>query len=664
MWLRLCSFQDLGRPAWIAALCLCCSSCTPIKNPKEKGGDNAQVSSDVSTSQPEAGGAALSDSGSDDAGKPGSSPDSASDTPRAGNKNRGGASAETGGALPAEGTAGASAAEQTDAGARAPAESEAEPVDDEDPSYVPRTDPAGDTETVLAAEMADMDALRRLAQWNKLPVFAAGVLREQNAQDRGTGTRDEMALWPALTDGNRDLSNFICRGAQATVSVGTIAYLYDEPSCAEDYVRGVEMARFTGSGRMVRLWMTATGVTPGVEVRDEWLRIYVDDNPRPIAQLRVDQLLGGAPDEIFSTPFGSGARSSVAWHYPVVFSTKLVVALDHLGSDYFYEIDAVLDDAPQQRVAGGKRRASRDPAHARLSNPSPVPTDAVMLGQEVIALGASQQHHVELTGPATISELSLRVAQGKLAALSGVRIVAHWDDAATAAIDVPILSLFAAVAAAPNPGSLALTSRVDGNDQVFSLRLPMPFRSKAVWDLVNTGTGAAEFTLAWNGQATVPDAAFGHLGVQSHEAAIPLTGNDQAVANVSGRGRLVGVCGDLVGAPESSVLGSAQSNPMDLARGDMHITVDGELTLQSTATDHYSDNALYFADSPRSTPFAQTWNRLVDDAADQGQVSFCRWHVLGGEIDFKSSLSVTHEAAQRDTSIIKTHRTVAYFYTE
>jgi hypothetical protein len=103
---------------------------------------------------------------------------------------------------------------------------------------------------------------------------------------------------------------------------------------------------------------------------------------------------------------------------------------------------------------------------------------------------------------------------------------------------------------------------------------------------------------------------------------------------------------------------------MDLARGDMRVVVDDELALQSTATDHYANNALYFTDAPRGTPFAQAWGRVVTESENRGQISFCRWHVLGNEIDFKRSLSVSREAAQRDTSIIDLHRTVAYTYLE
>jgi hypothetical protein len=260
--------------------------------------------------------------------------------------------------------------------------------------------------------------------------------------------------------------------------------------------------------------------------------------------------------------------------------------------------------------------------------------------------------------------MQLRVPQDKVASLSAVRVVGHWDDATSPAIDLPLLGLFAASEAVPNPGTLALTSAVEGNELVLRLRVPMPFQSRAVWDVINTGADAADLTLAWSGVTAVPDQPYGHLSVQYEQQAIPLSSNELNVAQITGRGRLVGLCGDIAGRRESSVLGSMLSNPMDLSRGDVRIMVDGEVALQSTSSDTYADNALYFADSPRATPFAATWNRVADDNADRGQASFCRWHVLGNEIDFKSSLSVTREAAQRDPSIITLNRSVAYVYIE
>lgn len=672
------------RCLWLASVCTCALGCTPVNSPNAGAANGAQTDEHAASKLTDAAAASPDDNASGDAGAPGTGHRDASAAAHAGDSPTRAAEAE-GSALPSgmpadksgDGPADNSGSHSDDSSragaADGPAGSQAEPASagDEgstndpadDDAYVPRTDPPDPNETLIPKETADNDALTRLSRWSLLPVFAAATLHEQNAQDRGNASREEIALFASLDDGNRDLSNFICKGAQSTVSTGTIAYLYDEAACREEYVRGVEMARFEGSGRMVRLWMTVTSIEPGLQLSGEWVRIYVDDNPRPITQLRLDQLVAGAADELFATPFGSGAKNSIAWHYPVVFSTKLVVALDHLTSDYFYEIDAVLDDVPQRRVGGGTRRNARDAAHARLANASPVPDDAVQLARETLALGPGDSRTITLAGPATIDEMVLRVPQDKLASLAAVRITGHWDGAASPAIDLPLLSLFASARVVPAVSSLALAASVDGSDQVLALRLPMPFEKQAAWDLVNTGDEAAELSLTWRGHPGVPSQPYGHLHVQFQEAPIPLTQIEQSIASAETRGRYVGTCADLTGRSESSVLGSTQSDPMDLARGDVRVMVDGELALQSTATDHYADNAIYFADSPKSTPFAQTWGRVQNASADPpGQISFCRWHVLGNEIDFKRSLAVSREAAQRDTSIVSLHRTVAYLY--
>src|SRR5262249_41932783 len=152
--------------------------------------------------------------------------------------------------------------------------------------------------------------------------------RQKSSQDRGRSVENESSLFrPILTNGERDLNNFVCRSADLDVGPIGVPYLYDEMErCPEDYVHGAVLARFEGSGRMLRLAITSADLTMnGITVMNEMLRIYVDDNPRALVQVRLDQLLTGSAGEIFATPFGSIAMNSIAWYYPVVFSTKLVV---------------------------------------------------------------------------------------------------------------------------------------------------------------------------------------------------------------------------------------------------------------------------------------------------------------------------------------------------
>lgn len=227
---------------------------------------------------------------------------------------------------------------------------------------------------------------------------------------------------------------------------------------------------------------------------------------------------------------------------------------------------------------------------------------------------------------------------------------------------MPLLALFGALRGPVTGSNLALAGAVDGGDQLLSLRLPMPFRHTAVWTFTNTGADAVPLALEWIGEEQLPGEDFGHLNLQYAQATLPITQIAQTVAQANSRGRLVGMCADL-GHTERSVVGESYADPLNVLSGDVRATSDGQIVLDSISTDSYADNAFYFNDSPKSTPFAQNWNRVRSSAAQPpGQVSFCRWHVLGNEIDFETELKLTRNAARKDLSIVELHRTVACLY--
>ena len=557
----------------------------------------------------------------------------------------------------------------TDAGVIAPAadggkEDAAAPSDPGPPAVRPDRprDPLPLTQTEIPGETADAEALKTLSKWQLLPVFSSARRLQQNSSDRGTNSVGEERLLPIFADGNRDLNNFICKSRDATLDVPTVSYNYDMDHCPEDYVHGVELARVEGSGRMSRLWFTSSTPNPGLSLSNEMLRIYVDDNPRPLVQARLSDALHGTAGDIFAAPFGSGASNSMTWYYPVVFSNKLVVVFDNLHDMYFYEVDVVLDEQPKERWAPLTGLPERDAAHARLAMPSPRAASDVTQKTEHLSLAPGALQQVTLQGPSTTNELQLRVPSGKLSTLSAVTISVKWDHGAASAIDLPLLGLFAAQLAPPEKNSLALAATLDANDIVLSLRLPMPFRVAAEWTLTNTGAEATELDLTWLGAPGVPSSEFGFLHTQRFETALPADKVEQTVAQISARGRLVGMCFDIASNGETSTLGSF-AQPLNFGSGDVTFTIDGKKASFSTSTDAYVDDSFSFVDAPRSTAFAHSWNKLSSPERDpQGQLSFCRWHVLGSEVDFGQELVVTHEIAQRDPSYLRLHRSTAYYY--
>ncbi|HET6340526.1 MAG TPA: DUF2961 domain-containing protein [Polyangiales bacterium] len=526
------------------------------------------------------------------------------------------------------------------------------------------TEPLAADQIFIPGETADAEALRRLTDWSQLPVLGTGRYLQRSSSDRKQPNDAEEMLFPLVAHDNRDLNNFVCKSADAKLGTSILGYHYDLETCPDAYVRGVTLARYEGSGELVRLWMTVSSISqPGGMLANEILRIYVDDNPRPLVQARLVDVMSGAAGEIFAPPFGAASDAFLAWYYPLVFGKKLVVAIDQLSSDYYFQTDVVLDAEPKARFAPLARLDERDHASAQLRAATPAP-EAKVLGSESITLARDQPRSVKLTGPATIQELRLRVASDKLASLASVRVSVRWDAAEKSAMDLSLLDLFAARRAVVARGNLALASSLEGGEQVLSLRLPMPFKTSAEWTFRQTGDGNVDFKLEWLGAAQVPEATFGYLNVQQNEAPLPAMQLDQPVARASGRGRFIGMCADLEGRADSS-LGLFGTSPLNFLEGDVRAMVDGQLALDGTGTEDYPDNAFYFRDTPKATPFSQSWD-LVNNASSTppGQVSFCRWQVLGSEVDFQSDFSATHELAIGDASIVDLHRTIAFLYLE
>jgi len=515
---------------------------------------------------------------------------------------------------------------------------------------------------VLAPELADAAALHALGAWERLPVLGAGRYQQQSSRDRNWPDEPDESLDPMFRHGNRDLNNFICKSTDAQLGeVHGLPLRFDRETCEEAYVRGAVIARYEGSGVLRRFWLTAAALLWGGGLTTERLRIYVDDNPRPIVQLPLAQVMSGQAGEVFAPPFGAGSRTFVAWYYPVVFAKKLVVALDDLPSEYYFQTDAVLDREPRVRFAPAERLPERDRAIRLLTAASPVSQGAAGLARESLRLNPDERRGVTLPGPATIEQLRLRAPSAMLASLAGVRVSVRWDGAQQPALDLPLLELFAAGRSVVARSALALAASTDGADQLLSLRLPMPFAQRAQWELHNTSAAAVSFELDWSGVRTVPDAAYGHLHAQRDELPLPAAQLEQTFAQAGRRGRYIGMCADVAGTPDPNFVVSA---PLHLLEGDVRAEADGALALDGTGTEDYPDNSFYFLDTPKATPFAQSWAVTGSTPSLQptGTASFCRWQVLGNELDFRGSFKGTFEIAQHDTAIVQLHRTLAFLY--
>jgi hypothetical protein len=489
---------------------------------------------------------------------------------------------------------------------------------------------AGPDDFVVPVETADALALSRLNSFADLPVLGSTVHRQQSSRDRLTGAPPPVAL---VANGNRDMNNFVCKSDDAEADPAQLVpYVFDQEACAENYVHGFVLARFEGAGELVRFWLTALSLRAG-SFDDEVFRLYVDDAPSPLVQVPLASVVDGSAGEIFAPPFGAGAPDHVAWRYPVVFAKKLIVAVDRLGAlDLVYHQSDVLLSA-EPRHAAKQRLAARDDA---------IPALAPTFGAPVaitLPAGASQEV-LSLSGPRTLRAVRVTSADD----LSDVQLMASFDGAQT--MDLPLLELFAAASAEPDGASLALGPGLE-------LRLPMPFSSSTHWTLANHGSSPVSLTLETDDAPGVPEGDWRPLHVIRSETLAPTTAADHPVANLTGPGRVVGVCALLQGHG----LSTGFADPLNFLEGDERVTLDGELAIDGTGTEDYFDSAFYFASGSFASPFAQAWG--VDPA---GEISACRWHVLSDRLDFQSQLEFQLEIGPGAPDLLDRYRTVTFAY--
>jgi hypothetical protein len=254
------------------------------------------------------------------------------------------------------------------------------------------------------------------------------------------------------------------------------------------------------------------------------------------------------------------------------------------------------------------------------------------------------------------------VPDAAVAVLNMIDVAVNWDNNTVAAIAMPLGDLFASemgmADAATSSLPLAITKA--NGETTLNLRLPMPFMTKAVVTLTNRGA-ATTLNIAIDGLLSLPAEPWGHLIAIRSETVGPTTNAYHPIATVTGQGRLVGTC--LMAQGHSSPLFSSfLQAPLNFLEGDERMAIDGQ-TFRGTGTEDYFDSAFYF-DSPVTWgyPFAQWGGKVTDAANNKGQMSACRWHILGAAIDFRQSLDLSMEIGPPDPSALDRYLTTSYLY--
>jgi hypothetical protein len=516
------------------------------------------------------------------------------------------------------------------------------------------TEPSKDSIVpIIPEETADIDALSRLVDWRALPVYRDGIYRQQSSAERENSTGDDNPT--PYSNGNRDMNNFVCVSQNADYrGQGRFPIVTDLKRCPEGYVKGFVISRFVGSGRFVRLWITTSSLLK-LQYSDEILRVYIDENHKPVIQLPLIDAISGRASPIFAPPFGARSRSFLAWYYPVVFRSKFIVSIDRLrlSESYYHQTDVVLARNATPRKASSTRLDIRKKAAETLKGVNPIET--TRHAEKLVLKPGEEQTAFNLQESETIQLVTLRTK--RLEALSQVELQVFWDDESEAAIDLPIVSLFASELYPPEKSGLVMGAKEDSNGAEVALKLPMPFRSRALWKVINKGSSVAELELILDNEKALPEGEWGHLAVQRFETRGPTSEIYHPLARATGRGRLVGVCLSMEGLnlePDEE-----SSNALNFLEGDERGVIDGELAIAGTGTEDYFNSAFYFADGAYATPFAQAQKKIFET---RGEVVGCRWHILSDAIDYESSIDFSIEIGPRDSTMLDRYRSVAFLY--
>lgn len=497
-------------------------------------------------------------------------------------------------------------------------------------------------ETIVPAELADEAALASLADVAGLARLGApGHLARSSTEDRGDAPPTGIAL---LDGGNRDMNHFVCRSDDAERLGGDLVpFTFDGP-CPEPWVRGFVIARLEGSGTMARLWMTLLSARSAAIDR-EILRIYVDDEREPVVQVPLAAAFDGSASEMFASPFGAEAATRLAWYYPVVFGSRIVVSIDRLGrADLYYaQLDAWIDDAPTPRTRAASRLPARDAARMALGPRMP---PSGTLASETFALTAGAPVVVaDLVGPGTIDALAIDVDPARL---TDVRVAVRWDGATEPAIDATLAELFAAW----------LAPRLDAP---FVLDLPMPFATRAEWTLTQTSGASTSATMRIDGRTGAIASDAGRLHLVVAETLGPTEISDHVILDVPVAARLARVCMALEGHGDGGT--GILDDPFNFLEGDERFVPDGDLAraIRGTGTEDYFDSAFYFEEGPFETPFAAAWDATRDDATGTARVTACRTH-RDAPIEGNSSLRATLEIGPARPDLLDRYRTATLYY--
>lgn len=434
----------------------------------------------------------------------------------------------------------------------------------------------------------------------------------------GWDTYRRLDRLPYLNPGSQTLqvSSFDRSGGDFDISTGN---RNGSGGCLAPGGAGCVIAEDRGAGEIDSIWLTRDGGNLRALGN---IRIELDG--QTVVDTPLQSLVDGNSGAPFVWPLVANAAQSPGGDYikvPMPYRRSMRVSvtshLEYYHVDYrqfpdadgvntFAPTDPALDVLDMLRTAG-------------TADPKPAATVAAHSSRvSELAAGAAQTI-AESTGPATISELRLRLPEPAAGRLTALRLQIEFDGRTL--VDSPLGEFFGAGLGANPVRSLmfATTPQPDG-----SLALcawwPMPFAHSARLTLVNAGADAVSGIDT--DVTTTPDAQWapalssgraGYFTARSH-AGPTAAGQDWLFAEEQGHGKFVGVSQTIRGYRTHTAF--SDSAPYFL-EGAERVYTDGAASPQwyGTGTEDLYEGGWYFKDG---THFSDPLNGQPDQRTAAG----------------------------------------------
>ncbi|GAA1608354.1 hypothetical protein GCM10009804_75190 [Kribbella hippodromi] len=461
----------------------------------------------------------------------------------------------------------------------------------------------------------------------------------------GWDTLRQLDRLPYLSPGTstRQFSGFARDGSNNDGFNGTY-------SCLRETAAGCVIAEDSGPGQIDSIWFTrlrngAPDVTDtgtiaitldGTTVLNRSLKDVTDGRVgapfvHPLVA-NASQAGGGFQIKV-PMPYRQSMQI-VVQHNPLFYHVNYRHFPDADGITTFTPTDPANDVLDKLRAAG-----TADPKPPAAGTTTSAQTHALGNGQEV-AFGTVQ-------GPGAISALKLRFVGVKPsdAQLAGLRLKIAFDGRTT--VDSPVGEFFGT-----GLGAYAVKSLMFAADPApggwFTSWWPMPYRSSATVSLINQSgapIGDVELQLSsapdskWTTDLDGPAAYFTTVSNRGRTA----WGDDWQVANLTGRGKLVGVA-------QTMSIGAEMGTNRGYLEGDERVYIDGSLSPQQhgTGTEDFYEGGWYFAGGPFSAAFTGNTAHEVQAAGCARECDAVYRLLLNESMSYDSSFRFGIEHGQQN----------------